>query len=115
VEPGDIPSLYSSCKQFQVLVVDRLEEHKQLTDLHRERHNGRSMALGADYSSGRPNQPTESWPCLRRLLLDIEENPRFAWYIQDPLWEQLRDFRDAREGATGESLVQKQIRSSPYI
>lgn len=115
VQPSDIPSLYSSCKRFQILVGDRLEEHKHLTDLHRTRHNGRNLALGADYSSGHIEEPTESWPFLRRLILDIEENPRFAWYIQDPLWEHIQDLRDERENAAGQSLVHRLIDSSQYI
>lgn len=115
VEPGDIPSLYSSCKQFQILVGDRLEEHKHLTDLHRNRHNGRRLAIMADDSSGRIEEPTESWPCLRRLILDIEENPRFAWYIREPLWERIEDLRDKRDNDTGQSLVHRLIDSSRYI
>ncbi|KAK2765590.1 hypothetical protein FQN54_008444 [Arachnomyces sp. PD_36] len=111
VEPGDIPSLYLSCKHFQNLANDRLKEHKFLTELLQKRRGTGQLLTPRDPLNG----PKNDVPAMRLLLLDIQEDPRFAWYIQEPLWSRPQDPEDLLKDTSDRSVVHKSIRTSRFI
>jgi hypothetical protein len=114
VEPGDVLSLSSSCKHFQWLMQDRLHEHKYFTKRYR-RDKRYETGIGLDglVSESLYNRGKKKWPFICRLILDIQENPRSAWYIREPLWDYPEHLNFKLTSAA--FVVYKQILASRFI
>jgi hypothetical protein len=115
IEPGDIPSLSSSCKSFQALARDRLAEHKRFSKVaYKGRIDLPSANTDIDnnglcaFASGTP-----------MLLLIIAGNPRIAWYIEclrvPSLYSELMGILKIPDLTAELNVVRQVIHSSPFI